>query len=321
MTPIAIAHEWRNAGHGVALATVIKTWGSAPRQPGSILVIRDDGQFEGSVSGGCVEGAVIAEARQAIATGAPKRVSFGVADETAWAVGLACGGQIDIYIEQMQARTLDRLADAERRGEALVRAIRLTDGHNEIVGGGPLAQLADEALRHDRSGVVQHDGQDWFLQVLNPPVHLIIAGAVHIAQSLSKMASELGWRVTIVDPRTGWANAARFPGVTIDARWPDEAMPDLNVNPRTAIVTLTHDPKLDDPALKAALKSACFYIGALGSKKTHGLRRERLSAQGFSDPDFARIHGPVGLSIGALSPAEIAVSILGQIVQRLRAAT
>jgi xanthine dehydrogenase accessory factor len=148
---------------------------------------------------------------------------------------------------------------------------------------------------------------------------LVIVGAVHIAQSLSRMSAEMGWRVTIVDPRTGWANTGRFPGVTIDARWPDEAMADMGVNARTAVVTLTHDPKLDDPALSAALRLDAFYIGALGSKKTHGLRRERLAAQGFGDGDFARIHGPVGLDIGAASPSEIAVSILGQIVQTLRA--
>ena len=222
----------------------------------------------------------------------------------------------------MRAGTLHALLEAQQSGAGLVRTVRLADGHEELIRAGQmdgaLAQAAHSALREDRSHVAEIDGQTWFLQVLNPPVHLIVAGAVHIAQSLVKMAAELGWRVTIVDPRTGWANAERFPGVTIAAAWPDEAMMELGVNRRTAVVTLTHDPKLDDPALAAALRSPAFYIGALGSKKTHAARRERLTAQGFGDADFARIHGPVGLDIGASSPPEIAVSILAQIVERLR---
>lgn len=224
----------------------------------------------------------------------------------------------------MRGGMLHILTKAETAGDSLVRAIRLSDGHEELLGpdatDGDLAQAAHSALREDRSHIVEIGGEEWFLQVLNPPVHLIIAGAVHIAQSLARMAAELSWRVTIVDPRTGWANEARFPGVTIAAAWPDEAMVALGLNRRTAVVTLTHDPKLDDPALSAALRSTCFYIGALGSKKTHGLRRDRLAAQGFGEQEFARIHGPVGLDIGAKSPQEIAVSILAQIVGRLRAA-
>jgi xanthine dehydrogenase accessory factor len=225
----------------------------------------------------------------------------------------------------MRGGTLQALIEAETKGFGLVRAVRLSDGREEMVAAGdtdgPLAQAAHSALREDRSHIADVAGEEWFLQVLNPPVHLIVAGAVHIAQSLARMAADLGWRVTIVDPRTGWANEARFPGVTIAAAWPDEAMAALGLNRRTAVVTLTHDPKLDDPALTSALRSEAFYIGALGSKKTHAARRERLSVQGFNDADVARIHGPVGLDIGASSPAEIAVSILAQIVERLRRAS
>jgi xanthine dehydrogenase accessory factor len=223
----------------------------------------------------------------------------------------------------MRGSTLHTLIEAESQGAGLVRAIRLRDGYEELVAAdqtnGSLAQAAHSALNQDRSHIADIGGEDWFLQVLNPPVHLIVAGAVHIAQSLAKMAAELGWRVTIVDPRTGWANETRFPGLRIASAWPDEAMAELGLNRRTAVVTLTHDPKLDDPALISALRSNAFYIGALGSKKTHTARRERLSALGFSDAEFERIHGPVGLDIGAISPPEIAVSILAQIVQRLRA--
>jgi xanthine dehydrogenase accessory factor len=225
----------------------------------------------------------------------------------------------------MRRDILDALIQNEASGTPVVRAIRLTDGHEEVVSVGPsddpLTAAARDAQRTGRSGTALIDGSEWFIQVLNPPVHLIVAGAVHIAQSLAKMALELGWRVTIVDPRTGWANAARFPGLTIDARWPDEAMADLKLNVMSAVVTLTHDPKLDDPALVAALRSECFYIGALGSKKTHAARKDRLLAQGFTEADFGKIHGPVGLDIGASSPQEIAVSILAQIIDRLRAGT
>ena len=222
----------------------------------------------------------------------------------------------------MRGGTLQTLIDADKDGVGFVRAIRIHDGHEELLGadrtGDALAQTAQAALHEDRSRLAEIEGVEWFLQVFNPPLHLIVAGAVHIAQSLSKMAAELKWRVTIVDPRTGWANEERFPGVAIAAAWPDEAMAKLGLNRRTAVVTLTHDPKLDDPALAAALRSDAFYIGALGSKKTHAARRERLISGGFGEADIARIHGPVGLDIGASSPQEIAVSILAQIVARLR---
>lgn len=222
----------------------------------------------------------------------------------------------------MRGGTLKILIDADKMGAGLVRAIRLHDGHEEVLTAerahDELARSAEAALKEDRSCVADIGGFEWFLQVFNPPVHLIVAGAVHIAQSLSKMAAELKWRVTIVDPRTGWANDERFPGVAIAAAWPDEAMAQLGLNRRSAIVTLTHDPKLDDPALVAAMRSDAFYIGALGSKKTHAARRERLLSQGFGAQDIARIHGPVGLDIGASSPQEIAVSILAQIIARSR---
>lgn len=225
----------------------------------------------------------------------------------------------------MRDTTLQSLIEAETSGTGHVRAVRLRDGLERLVNASdatdPFCDAARAALRNDLSHIAEIAGEDWFLQAFNPPVHLIVAGAVHIAQALAKMAAELGWRVTLVDPRTGWANEARFPGVAISALWPDEAMSTLNLNHRTAVVTLTHDPKLDDPALAAALRSEAFYVGALGSKKTHAARRERLLARGFSDSDIARVHGPVGLDIGASSPSEIAVSILAQIVARLRSAS
>jgi xanthine dehydrogenase accessory factor len=177
----------------------------------------------------------------------------------------------------------------------------------------------DELVRADKSATIETEGGKVFVEIHNPPLRCVIVGAVHIAQPLARMAALAGYAVTIVDPRRAFANEERFPGVDLSTDWPDEALEALRPDRRTAIVTLTHDPKIDDPALVTALRSEAFYIGALGSRKTHASRCARLREQGFGDADFARIHGPVGLSIGALSPAEIAVSILAQIIATLRA--
>lgn len=179
-------------------------------------------------------------------------------------------------------------------------------------------EAARAALMTDKSSTVETDSGPVFLNVFNPPLRMVIVGAVHIAQSLAPMAALAGYDVTIIDPRQAFGNESRFPGVNLSNDWPDEAMEKLKPDLRTAVVTLTHDPKLDDPALAAALKSDAFYIGALGSRKTHAKRHERLTALGFSDDDFARIRGPLGLAIGAKSPAEIAISAMAQIIQTLR---
>ena len=173
------------------------------------------------------------------------------------------------------------------------------------------------ALRADRSETIAHDGRDYFIHVFNPPYRLLIVGAVHIAQPLAQMAALAGYAVTVIDPRRAFATAERFPGVAVVAEWPDDALGQLAPDARSAVVTLTHDPKIDDPALNAGLKSDAFYIGALGSRKTHAARLKRLQKQGFNEADMARIHGPVGLAIGARSPAEIAVSVLAQVTQIL----
>jgi xanthine dehydrogenase accessory factor len=169
------------------------------------------------------------------------------------------------------------------------------------------------ALTDDRSGVVEAGGERLFVQIFNPPLRLLLVGAVHISQALAPIAALAGYKVTVIDPRRSFATAARFGGVELIAEWPDEAMAGLAIDTRTAVVTLTHDPKLDDPALQSALRSPAFYVGALGSRKTHAGRLKRLAAAGFGPSETARIHGPVGLAIGALSPAEIAISILAEI--------
>lgn len=183
----------------------------------------------------------------------------------------------------------------------------------------PLYAQLGAALATGKSGMVEADGKRFFLTVQVPPVKLLITGAVHISQELAPMARQVGFDVIVLDPRTAFATPDRFPGVRLLAEWPDNALPGLGVDRYTAFVALTHDPKIDDPALHHALKQECFYIGALGSRKTHGARVERLKASGFADMDIARIRAPIGLNIGAVSPAEIAVSILGEIIAVLRA--
>ncbi len=220
----------------------------------------------------------------------------------------------------MKRETLTALTTAAAEGRALVLATRLSDGTERLIDpsrpGDGLAQRAAEAAARDASTPFKWDGEDWFLNVFNPALRLIIMGAVHIAQPLNQMAAALGWDVTVIDPRTAFATAERFPGARLVTEWPDEALASVGLTPRTALVALTHDPKLDDPALLAALASDAFYIGALGSRKTHAARTKRLSEAGAQNTH--RISGPVGLDIGALTPAEIAVSIVAEIVDVLR---
>jgi xanthine dehydrogenase accessory factor len=221
---------------------------------------------------------------------------------------------------------LDLLAALNAERAARRAAVLVTDvasGEQRLVreaeaAGDPLADALRERLRLGRSGLVEAEGRQWFLTVQAPPVKAIVVGAVHISQALAPMARVLDLDVTIVDPRTAFATPERFPDVPVLAQWPEEVLPSLRLDRYTALVALTHDPKIDDPALTAALKAECFYIGALGSKKTHGRRIERLTAAGFTEAQIARVHAPIGLDIGAVSPAEIAVSILGEIVAALR---
>jgi len=203
-----------------------------------------------------------------------------------------------------------------------VRATNLNSGEDRLIDPvtdtSPLGASAATAARADQSGPVEIGGENWFLAVFNPPLDLAIIGAVHVAQPLAAMASLTGFGVRVIDPRTAFATEARFPGIRVSHDWADEAFAKEPLGARSAVVALTHDPKLDDPGLVAAMRSNCFYIGALGSKKTHAGRLARLKAEGFSETDLARIHGPIGLDIGARSPAEIAVSILAEITQTLR---
>lgn len=309
------ALDWYRDGKGAALATVVETWGSAPRRVGAQLVIGADGRIEGSVSGGCVEGAVIVEALEAIDEGDARLLEFGVSDEDAFAVGLACGGTIRVLVEPVGAvlpeAMLAELVAARARREPLAYEVNIETGHREL-----RRNAYPERLRMDRSGF-EGDGQT-FVAVHNPPLRLIVVGAVHIAQALVPMARIAGYDPVIIDPREAFASDARFPGETILTDWPDEAVAKLGLDARTAVVLLTHDPKLDDPALEAALRADAFYIGALGSTRTHAKRVDRMQQSGFTPDEIARIHGPIGLDIGAAGPSEIAVAILAQMTAVLR---
>ncbi|MBK6468620.1 MAG: XdhC family protein [Rhodobacter sp.] len=316
-----IALDWHREGQGAALATVVETWGSAPRQAGSQLAISGGAEIMGSVSGGCVEGAVVTEALEALQDGRPRLLTFGVTDETAFAVGLACGGTIRVMVEPVgegpEALSESLLAEvvaARASRRALAVEVRPDGWARRLLRPGEDA-ATDARFRADRSGM-EEDGR--FLAIHNPPLRMIVIGAVHIAQALLPMARLAGYDPVLIDPRDAFGSDLRFPGETILDDWPDEALGALAPDARTAIVTLTHDPKLDDPAIAVALRSGCFYLGCLGSKKTHAKRLERLQAAGFTAEDIARIHAPVGLDIGARSPAEIALSILAQVTQTLR---
>ncbi len=322
---LATALRWTENGDLVAIATVVKTWGSAPRQAGSQIVVRKDGAFEGSVSGGCVEGAVIEEALAAIASGENMTLNYGVSDETAWSLGLPCGGKIEIYVEPLSAARRNALVAihaATQTRQPVVLAISLSGESDRLIDPyrdqSELGRAALEAARRDTSAPIELGGKTWFLAVHNPPLDLVIVGAVHIAQVLVQMARMAGYQVRVIDPRPSFANEVRFPGAILVRDWPDEALGAQPLGSRSAFIALAHDPKLDDPGLVAALRSNCFYVGALGSKKNQAARLQRLKQAGLSDAQLDRLHGPVGLPIGARSPAEIAISIMAEMTQVLR---
>ncbi len=310
-----IALDWHQSGKGAVLATVVETWGSAPRQAGSQLVISGEGEMMGSVSGGCVEGAVVVEAQEALAAGEPRLLTYGVSDDNAFSVGLACGGTIRILVEPVGAV----MPETMLAQIVTARAARTPIAYGVSFDGWTRRLIPQDAMparfRSDKSGM---ESPEEFVALFNPPLRMLIIGAVHIAQALVPMARLTGYDPVVIDPREAFASEARFPGVRLLHEWPDEAVRLAGLDSRTAVVTLTHDSKLDDPAILSALRSPVFYVGCLGSTRTHAKRVERLRAAGLPDAVIARLHAPVGLAIGAKTPAEIAVSILAQITDVLR---
>jgi xanthine dehydrogenase accessory factor len=331
---MATIDQWQSEGKPVALATVVQTWGSSPRQPGAKMALTPPGHMVGSVSGGCVEGAVYEEGEAALAAGAPKLLHFGVADETAWEVGLACGGSIDVFVQPLAAdyyQATRALIDenaafaavtivkgpAERMGRALLAGeagVRWGSLGAEL--DAPAAKAAHAALAAGQSRRAElAPGTEAFVEVVLPPPTLIAVGGVHITIALVALAKTLGYYTIVVDPRKAFGSAERFPHVDrLVQTWPDEALADIPLTRGTAVAMLTHDPKLDDPALKIALPSAAFFVGALGSRNTQAKRRQRLLDDGLRPADLDRLHGPIGLELNAHTPEEIALSIMAQIV-------
>jgi xanthine dehydrogenase accessory factor len=323
---------WLESGEDeIALATVVRTWGSAPRKAGAKMAISGSGRISGSVSGGCVEGAVVEAAQEVLRDGRARLLAFGVADETAWEVGLACGGQIEVFVEPLDRVRLSMLVEGlaqEQQGYALtvVRGpeallgkgvTAFADGARYVTLDEPYAAqsiaLAEEA---NSVGVAALDDEGTvFVDVFRPPSVLVIVGGVHTAVALAEMAQIVGYKVIVIDPRRAFGSAERFPSVDrLIQAWPEEAFKMVTLNSSTAVVLLTHDPKIDDPALKIVLAGEAFYVGALGSRKTHAQRLARLAAYGLSEQQLQRIHAPVGLDIGAQEPAEIALAIMAEMV-------
>jgi xanthine dehydrogenase accessory factor len=291
---------WRGAGDPVAIATVVETWGSSPRPLGSKMLVSRSGRMAGSVSNGCIEGAVYEQAQEVLAAGRGRLVEYGVADDVAFEVGLACGGHIAVYIQpatEVHDRAL-ALLGAER---PFVLTTDLRTGETELVEGEPDAELP------------RRDGGR-FVEPFSRPAHMVIIGAIHIAIPLHRLARVMGYRVTVVDARGKFATAERFPEADeILVQWPDEALAGLEIDRSTAVVVLTHDPKFDMPALRAVLPTRAGYIGAIGSRKTNANRFDALREEGFTDEQLARVHGPIGLDLGGRGAEETALGIMAEV--------
>ena len=337
---------WRSQGKQVALATVVKVYGSAPRPLGAKMIISNQGDMEGSVSGGCVEGAVFEEAQASLKRGLPKLVTYGISDETAWSVGLACGGQIEVFVEPLIVDAAQPIFPALDTYGELVKAIKeeifcaqLTIlagsgiGHKLLIfqeglSIGSLGNANLDKAAINLSGSIWKNQQpirfdldlfgektDIFVDVFPAKERIIIVGGVHVAIPLVRFAKQLGFHTIVVDARSVFGNKVRFPEVDelINA-WPGDALEKMDINESTYIVVVSHDEKLDNPALKIALNSKARYIGALGSVKTHAKRVAALIDMGVAPELIKKIYAPIGLSIGAVGAEEIAISIMAEIV-------
>ena len=299
---INTAYIWDKEKRDFSLAVVVKTWGSSPRQVGSMMLIRDDGHIVGSVSGGCVEGSVIVSAKKILTESSAEILDFGVADQDAWSVGLSCGGKISVFVcprKKIQPNLFAKLNSANANRD--IFQIECDFRRGEILEGKSL-----------------NSNDDYLSLKLIPKPRLFIVGAVHITQYLIPMAIAAGFEIVLFDPRSHFATNERFPNIEIMSDWPDEALKKFHLNENDCLVTLTHDPKIDDAALLVALKNPLFSISCLGSKKTHASRKARLQNMGISEEQFGRINGPAGLDINAKNPSEIAVSILAELIKDWR---
>ena len=319
-----VLDSWLDGEGPLALSTVVHTWGSGPRRPGARMTIDGEGRIAGSVSGGCVESSVVQAARDVIRSGEPRLLRFAVSDELAWGVGLACGGSLSVFVERADRELLRQVREGMKRRDPVGLAV-VTSGPNlgdslvKVAGspgiGSPaLNEVVESALSSEKPLAVDTEDGTVFCDVILPPESLVIVGGVHIAQTLSELAARVGYRPVICDPRPVFASAERFPGVEVVNDWPDRGFERIGLDASTAVATLTHDPKLDDPALAAALGSSAFYVGALGSRKTHARRLERLRERGVSEAALRRIAAPIGLPIGARTPDQIALAVMAEVV-------
>lgn len=330
---------WQADAVGIGRATLIRAFHSSPRRPGAVLLAADDGRIAGSVSGGCVEGAVADEVRRARRDGHARVIRYGISDALAWDVGLACGGIIDVLVEPEVRPEAIAAADAAARGEAggaLLIPLPADAPGDELVpvetGAGeppPPAQLvrapeeAPAALRNavraaltdDVASVTRVDDHQWFVEAFAAPPRLVVVGAVHAALPLLRYARELGYRTVLVDRRTTFASEERTTDADeVHLAWPDDAFATLGLHAGDSVAILSHDAKLDEPAIVGALRAGCRYVGAIGSRKTQAERRDRLLAAGASEPELARLRGPIGLDLGGREPAEVALAVMAEII-------
>jgi len=321
---------WRAEGHGVGRAVVIRTYGSSPRQAGSVLLVADDGRMIGSVSGGCVEGAASEAVLEARRAGEPRVIRYGVTNEQAWEVGLACGGTIDVLIQpDVPDDALSAARDPGDGGRAARGRTVLTElpaaTPTDLADAAPattvagdeaaLESLRETALAAGRSITARLADRHVFIEAYPTPPRLVIIGATEVARSLAELAGPLGYERVVVDARTAFATRERFPNVEqLLAEWPDEAFDRIGLGPNDAVAILSHDPKFDEPAIVEAVRRGARYVGAIGSRKTQEDRRRRLLEAGLTPEQLAQVRGPIGLDLGGREPAETALAILAEIV-------
>lgn len=325
-----ILARWRAEGEAIAMATVIRVDGSAPRGEGAKMLVTRSGRIEGSVSGGCVEGAVAEEAQAVLASGLPKIVRYGINRNMMWDVGLSCGGAIDVFVESLERGAMpafepgDVLCTVVRGPDRVGERLRasISNGRWSLDGtigsddaNRELTEAAESASRSQSSRVFTAGAYDIFVDPQVPQPRLVIVGAVHIAASLCEYAAKAGFSVTVVDPRERLNNAQRFPAAhRLAVGWPEDELPSMRFDENTYVAVLTHDEKFDDPTLDLVLRRDVRYVGAIGSAKTQALRRQRLIDAGIPIASVDRLHAPIGLDIGAESPEEIAVAILAEMI-------
>jgi len=305
LTPTSL---WLKQKRKIALATVISTWGSSPRPVGGQMAIDENGEIIGSVSGGCIEGAVISEGINSIKDGKSRIKDYGISNDMAWEVGLACGGELKVLIQplNLEDEIVYYIVNSIKKREVVKIRIDCSNG-NRIVDN----TIDNQISYFDKS-------KNEFIHIIDPKPRLFIIGAVHIAQALVSLANVADYEVILIYPRDHFATKSRFPNCKIINEWPDEALSKFNLDKSSHLVTLTHDPKIDDLALIFCMKKNIGYIGSLGSKKTHNKRCERLLEKGFNESELSKIHAPIGLDIKAKTPAEIAASILAEIINYRR---